>query len=154
MKSTKTEQQLKAETQAKTQGMEEQEPQPDLSQWIGQRNFVTDDCEEVASEEGYELTADIWNDYEETMDKVPTATTLLRGCVTRKPATTRSPKSGIVELTSWTTARGRLQIFDWSGAELLDPDATFDGWTLRYAYDHNPRLSMRGVVEYPELSPQ
>ena len=47
------------------------EPEPDLSVWMGQRTFITEDCEEPATEIGHELTAENWNDYEDTKDECP-----------------------------------------------------------------------------------
>ena len=142
------------DTSQDTGSPEEQEPQPDLSQWIGERTFVTDDCEEAASEEGYELTADMWNDYEETMDKCPNCDRIYYVVVSPE-IVCNYPVTEVRYRGVDFMDDGRAAVYnfaDWSGAELLDPDATFDGWTLQYSYDHNARLSMRGVVEYPEIS--
>ena len=146
------------EDTGKDTGKQEQQedPQPDLSQWIGERTFVTDDCEEPASEEGYELTGDIWDSYEETMDKCPNCDRIYYVTVTPE-IVCNYPVTEVRYRGVDFMDDGRAAVYnfsDWSGAELLDPDATFDGWTLRYSYDHNSLLSMRGVVEYPEQIPE
>jgi len=137
---------------AKDTSSEEPDPQPDLSLWIGERTFITDDCEESATEEGYELTAEIWDSYEETLDKCPNCDRIYYVVVSPE-IVCNYPVTEVRYRGVDFMEDGRAAVYnfsDWSGAEILDPDATFDGWTLNYAYDHNARLSMRGVVEYPE----
>ena len=128
------------------------DPKPDLSVWMGQRTFITDDCEEPATEIGHELTADTWNDYEDTKDECPNCDHIYY--VEVSPDTicgvpvTQERYRGVDFMDE-----GKAIIYDfggWSGAEILDPDAQFDGWTLTYSYDYSSWLSMEGVVEYPE----
>ncbi len=128
------------------------EPVADLSLWIGQRTFITDDCSEPATETGHELTADNWNDYEATKDTCPNCDHIYYVSVSPDSLcgvpVTQERYRGVDFMED-----GQAIVYDfggWSGAEILDPNAQFDGWTLTYSYDYNSWLSMEGVVEYPE----
>lgn len=128
------------------------DPEPDLSIWMGERTFITEDCEEPATEVGHELTAENWDSYEETKDECPNCDHIYYVAVSPETIcgypVTQERYRGVDFLED-----GQAIVYDfggWSGAEILDPDASFDGWTLSYAYDYSNWLSMVGVVEYPE----
>ena len=128
------------------------DPTPDLSVWIGERTFITDDCSEPATEVGHQLTADNWNDYEDTKDECPNCDYIYYVAVSPESIcgipVTQERYRGVDFMED-----GQAIVYDfsgWSGAEIVDPDAEFDGWTLTYSYDYSSWLSMEGVVEYPE----
>jgi hypothetical protein len=128
------------------------EPVADLGIWIGERVFVTDDCEEPASEEGHELTADNWDGYQDAHDNCPNCDYIYYVAVSPETVcgypVTQVRYRG-VDFTEEDAAI--VYNFDnWGRAEVLDPDATFDGWTLSYEYDYSGWLSMVGTVNYPE----
>jgi len=132
---------------------ETDEPVADLTIWSGERVFVTDDCEEPAIEEGHELTAENWDYYQDYHDTCPNCDYIYY--VDVGPETVCGyPVTQVRYRGVDFTDEGKAIVYNFStnspSAEVLDPDASFDGWTLTYEYDHNSSLGMRGTVNYPE----
>ena len=124
----------------------------DLSVWLGERIFITDDCEETATEEGHELTAENWDGYEEAHDECPNCDRIYYVGVSPEtlcgyPVTQVRYRG--VDFTENDEAIV-YDFSDWSGASILDPDATFDGWTLNYEYEYSGSLALVGTVNYPD----
>lgn len=128
------------------------EPVPDLSLWIGERVFITDDCEETATEVGHELTAENWDGYEDAHNACPNCDRIYYVAVSPEslcdiPVTQERYRG--VDFTE----DGAAIVYDFDRgdrANVLDPAATFDGWTLNYEYDYSSWLNLRGTVSYPE----
>jgi hypothetical protein len=125
----------------------------DLSVWIGERVFITDDCEEPAIEEGHELTAENWDGYEEAHNECPNCDRIYYVAV--------SPETICGYPVTQVRYRGvdfmendEAIVYDfseWSGASIIDPNATFDGSTLSYEYEYSGSLAFTGTVNYPEV---
>jgi hypothetical protein len=128
------------------------EPVADLSVWIGERIFITDDCEEQATEVGHELTADNWDGYEDAHNDCPNCDRIYYVAVSPEeicgvPVTTERYRG--VDFNEDGTAY--VYDFGRGGASVLDSAATFDGWTLNYEYEYSTWLTLVGTVNYPEV---
>jgi hypothetical protein len=130
----------------------EPDPVPDLSLWIGERMFITDDCEEPAIEEGHELTAENWDGYEDAHNDCPNCDRIYYVEVSPDeicgvPVTTERYRG-----VDFNDGNGIAYVYDFgrNGASVVDPAATFDGWTLNYEYTYSDWLTLVGTVNFPE----
>jgi len=130
----------------------EPDPEPDYSVWKGERLFVTDDCEEPALEEGHELTAENWDSYDEVHDTCPNCDHIYYVAVSPEEVCGYPITEVRYRGVDFVEDGGAIfyNFNSWGQAEVIDPDAEFDGWTLKYAYSYGDELDMYGTVSFPE----
>ena len=137
-------------------------PQPDYSEWEGARQFVIDSDWWSCDDSTREYAAPVSDSDMETAmaEACPECDALYEVSV--------SPDT-VCDYIGLSDPAWRGVVFgdgfaavytfseDWGGdisAELLDSGASFDGWTISYAYEidyYGQTVSITGTMEFPEL---
>lgn len=136
-------------------------PMPDYSVWDGSRTFSYSsswgDCSESTTEFGEEITEG--DTYDALVEACPDCERIYEIGVSPDElcewiGLSDPTYRGLVFGDDWAAVYG----FDWGWdgdveADLLDSDASFDGWTISYGYelDYGVTLEIEGSLTFPEL---